>query len=105
MARGGAEGLGMQSILMDLHVECKLKLHEDSSAAKGIAGRSGLGKIRHIEVNQFSLQQNVRDKKIRLVKVDGKKNLADALTKHLDAGQWSITLSILSVRALVGDMT
>jgi hypothetical protein len=86
MVRGGPEGLGTQSIFMDMHGKCKLKLHEDSSAAKGIAERSGLGKIRHIEVNQFWLQQKVRDKKIKLVKVDGKKNLADALTKHLDAG-------------------
>ena len=86
MVRGGAEGFGTQSILMDMHVKCELKLHEDSSAAKGIAERSGLGKIRHIEVNKLWLQQKVREKKIKRVKADEKKNLADALTKHLDAG-------------------
>ena len=30
------------------------------------------------------VQQKVRDKQVTLVKVDGSKNLADALTKHLD---------------------
>jgi hypothetical protein len=86
MVRAAAEGIGSKSILADMHVNVKLKLMEDSSAAKGIAERTGLGKVRHIEVNQLWLQQKVRSKEIQIVKVDGTKNLADALTKYLAQG-------------------
>ena len=83
IVRAAAEGIGSKSILADMHVNVRLKLMEDSSAAKGIAERIGFGKVRHIEVNQLWLQQKVRSKEIQIVKVDGTKNLADALTKYL----------------------
>jgi len=84
MVRGGAEALGTQSILGDLGVSRNVKLMTDSSAAKGIAMRTGLGKVRHIEVNQLWLQEKVRDNVIQVIKVEGVKNIADALTKHVD---------------------
>ena len=56
----------------------------DSSAAKGIVSRTGLGKLRHIEVNELWLQEKVRDKLIVVNKIPGTENLGDALTKHLD---------------------
>ena len=63
MVRGAAECMGTQSLLGDLEVEAKIKILEDSSAAKGIAERTGLGKVRHIEVNQLWIQEKVRDGK------------------------------------------
>ena len=84
MVRGGAEGLGTRSILEDMGINMKIKLSEDSTAAKGIADRTGLGKVRHIEVNQLWIQEKVRNKLITLIRVDGNINLADALTKFVD---------------------
>ena len=84
IVRGAAEGIGTRSILSDLGVDVGIRIKEDSTAAKGIANRTGLGKIRHIEVNQLWVQEKVRNKEIEICKVDGKNNLADALTKHLD---------------------
>ena len=40
--------MGTKSILKDLEVDVRIKVHEDSVAAKGIADRTGLGKVRHI---------------------------------------------------------
>ena len=57
----------------------------DSSAAKGISARKGVGRVRHTEVNQLWVQDKVRSGDIEIVKVDGDKNLGDALTKYLDA--------------------
>ncbi len=54
-----------------------------ASAAIGIASRRGLGKVRHIELNQLWLQDKVANREVMLSKVDGTKNIADALTKHL----------------------
>ena len=56
----------------------------DSSAAMGISNRRGLGKVRHIELNQLWLQETVNSKEIEMRKMKGEDNVADALTKHLD---------------------
>ena len=76
----------------DLHVPAEIRLLEDSSAAKGIAERSGLGKVRHIEVNQLWLQQKIREKDLEVHKMPGAENYADALTTVLDSGKlvWHI---------------
>ena len=55
----------------------------DSSAARGIAARRGLGKVRHIEVCQLWLQEKVQEGKVRLMRVKGIDNPADVLTKHV----------------------
>ena len=64
-------------------VDLKIRVRTDSSAAKGIANRNGLGKVRHVEVAQLWVQQKVRLGEIVFDKVDGKDNLADALTKYV----------------------
>ena len=74
--KGSAEAIGSQSILADMGVNVRIRLSEDSTAAKGIADRTGLGKVRHIEVNQLWLQEKVRNKDIELRKVKGLENLA-----------------------------
>ena len=44
-------------MLADMGVNMKIRLRTDASAAKGIASRRGLGKVRHIEVHQLWLQK------------------------------------------------
>jgi hypothetical protein len=75
--------MGTQSILKDMGVTLRIRLKEDSSAAKGIAERTGLGKLRHVEVNQLWVQEKVKNKVIELTKVKGIDSLADALTKYV----------------------
>ena len=84
MVKGGSTALGMRSMLSDLGVNLKVRLRTDASAAKGIATRRGLGKIRHIEVHQLWLQEKVTRGEIEVMKVKGEGNLADALTKAMD---------------------
>ena len=55
----------------------------DSSAAIGIASRSGLGKLRHLETHTLWLQEKVRTGAIIVKKVHGEVNPADIFTKHL----------------------
>ena len=59
-------------------------MKSDASAAIGIANRIGIGKVRHIEVNQLWLQDKVSKKEIT-IKVPTEENLADALTKPVKA--------------------
>ena len=70
--------------MKDLCVETgKVDLNTDASAAKGIAMRRGVGKVRHIEVNQLWLQDRVSKGDFSVTKVRGDENPADLMTKHL----------------------
>ena len=84
LVKAGSNLLGVKSMMGDLGIrDVPLHLHSDSAAAIGIASRTGLGKLRHLEVHLLWIQQHVRSKKFKLSKVPGKENPADLLTKHL----------------------
>ena len=84
IVKGSSVGLGIRSVLADLGCKVRLVVCTDSSAAKGMASRKGLGNVRHVEVNQLWVQDKVGAGEIELRKVDGSINLADALTKYVD---------------------
>ena len=84
IVKGSSVGLGARSVLRDLGCSVRICVMTDSSAAKGMASRKGLGKVRHVEVNQLWVQQKVGSGEIELKKVEGVNNLADALTKYVD---------------------
>ena len=81
--KGGAEGLAMQSMAKDLGIDLKIRIHTDSSACRGICGRTGIGKVRHMAVPHLWLQGAVREKKIEMARIAGKDNPADVLTKFV----------------------
>jgi hypothetical protein len=76
-------------MMCDLGINCKPRINTDASAAKGIASRRGLGKVRHIEVTQLWIQDKVLRGEIELKKVGTNDNLADALTKHVSGDELS----------------
>ena len=88
IVKGSSAGLGVRSVLGDLGLDTKsqvkLVIFTDSSAAKGISSRRGLGKVRHIEVNQFWIQDKVHSGEIEVKKIMGITNIADALTKYTE---------------------
>ena len=59
-----SESLGVMSILWDWDVRMEGDLMADASAALGIIGRTGLGKLRHIDTSYLWLQQESIKKKI-----------------------------------------
>ena len=78
---GCKEGLGMQSLLRDMGWEAEVVIWSDSSTAKGIASRRGLGKMRHVELRYLWVQEAVRGGRLSVRKVGGRTNVADHLTK------------------------
>ena len=85
--KAAVEAIGMRSLLDDLGWEAGVRVHVDASAAKAMASRQGIGKVRHLEVRFLWLQEMVKQGRVKLAKVWGKANPADALTKpmsHLD---------------------
>ena len=86
MVRGASMGIGLRAVLEDLGVKkVNLEVKTDAAAAVGIANRQGLGKVRHLETSQLWLQGKVADGEIEITKVKGEENVADALTKHVNA--------------------
>ena len=63
-------------------VEVGIDVLVDASAAVGIACRRGLGKVRHIELDQLWLQDQVARGKVGVYNVPGEENIADSLAKH-----------------------
>ena len=85
LVKGASVALGIRSMMQELGVSMRIRVSTDASAAKGIASRRGLGKVRHIEVNQLWVQDKVAQGEIEIRKVEGKTNIADVLTKHVNA--------------------
>ena len=83
MVKASAEALGIQALAADLGWAVRIRLCVDSSAAKAMASRSGVGRVRHMKVRFLWLQDVVKRKRLELKKICGKKNPADVLTKPL----------------------
>ncbi len=64
-------------------MQVKVQLMVDSTAAKAIASRSGLGKVRHLEVRHLWVQDAISRGRFVIKKVHGKRNPADVLTTPL----------------------
>ena len=69
--------------MADMGMTAKVRVWTDSSAAVGICGRSGLGKLRHVQTHTLWVRERVRTGAIELRKVNGLVNPADLFTRHL----------------------
>jgi len=88
---GEAELYGASSVVMDGRVVKHLlewigykvyyTLMLDSSAAKAIIQRNGVGKVKHLDIRALWLQQEREEFNLRVEKTPGEKNVADLGTK------------------------
>ncbi len=56
IVKAAASALGRQALAQDFRWEVEVHVMVDSTAAKAIASRNGLGKVRHLEVRYFWVQ-------------------------------------------------
>ena len=70
----------------------------DASAALGIIGRTGLGKLRHIDTSYLWLQQDSIKRKLKLNKVKGTEKPADMNTKGLNGDDINRYVRMLSMQ-------
>ena len=85
VVRGTGIALGIRALYSDIGLSLPIRVWTDSTAALGIGGRQGLGKLRHLECHSLWVQQRLRRKEFRLLKVDGEVKPADPFTKHLES--------------------
>lgn len=97
LVQGASRALGLQSVLADLGCKMRIRVYIDSSAAKSIASRRGLGKVRHVDIRELWIQDHVKSGKIELVKIDGKLNPADVATKTKDRNETSRLLKPIGI--------
>ena len=83
MVAASAEALGVVGLMKDLGMSMQGEVYADSSAALGIAQRSGKGKLRHLRVQALWVQEVRCTKRLKYIKVLGTRNPADLLTKHV----------------------
>ena len=78
----GCEILGISQFCGELGYNLKTTINGDSSAVKGILARRGCGKVKHLEVTNLWLKEQVRSGAVEFQKITRKKNPSDALTHH-----------------------
>ena len=78
---GASKGLGLQTVMRELGWRYEIRIQVDANATIGTLHRRGLGKQRHVEVEELWLQQEISKKKIAVSKVRGTENTADIGTK------------------------
>ena len=73
----------MGSMMNDLGIYPEVIAKTDSTAAKGMVGRRGLGKTRHVDVCYLWLQDMATKEEVSVAKIPGDINPADLMTKYL----------------------
>ena len=94
--------MGMQSLCEDMNEKVNIVLRCDATAGKGIAERRGVGKVRHLHVGLLWLQRHTQRGTIKIEKCDGKFNVSDIGTKHVEGILMRSHLQRMGFRTLVG---
>ena len=98
LVSAAAEALGFRSLLKDLGCDAKIKVWTDSAAAKSIASRKGIGKMRHLDVKYVWVQEMTRRRELQMKKVLGSANPADIMTKPKDRREIGRLTGVVKVR-------
>ena len=80
-----AASLYTQNLLSEWGWPLKIKLWCDASAARAIAQRLGVGKVKHIQTRYLWLQEKVDTKQLEIASIPSADNHSDVLTKHVPA--------------------
>jgi hypothetical protein len=101
IGRGAANGILLVNILKECGCEPKspqARIFSDSSAARGMCKRTGVGKVKHMQVRFLWVQERVATKEISIESIDTTLNTADLGTKYLDAGTRATLMAMMPLR-------
>ena len=84
---GLTEGLGVSSLCREWGLPSTVSCFCDSSAARGIASRVGVGRMKHLQVRQLWIQEQVRQGRATVSWMPRNDNLADVLTHPCSENQ------------------
>ena len=96
------ELLGLQGLLRDLGMPMHIRCFTDSSAARGVAMRRGVGKIKHFETKTLWVQDQVDRGIVKINKISGSTNPADIMTKYISGERIKMLLNRLGMTEYSG---
>lgn len=99
-----AEGIYIQRVLEFFRWRPKLRLWMDSSAAKSMVQRQGVGRVRHLEVKTLWVQSLVERKLLAVRKIEGEKNPADIGTKATPPPKFKYLRALMGFQR-IGDLS
>ena len=102
LVKCSCEVIGLLQLAADWDYKYTGQVHVDSTAALGVVGRRGAGKLRHVRVGQLWVQQKREDGELIYRKVKGTQNPADAMTKPLIQADMERYMNMLSHYAVEG---
>ena len=77
-----SEGLGVANMAKELMMSLPLRVHTDSSAARGIVQRQGAGKVKHLDIKTLWIQEREAKGDVSVKKVPRLLHWSDLLTHH-----------------------
>ena len=97
-----AEALHVQSVLEFFDCRFAINWESDSSVARAISERLGVGRIKHLEVKALWLQEKVKGNEVLPLKVDTKVNPADLNTKVHAVSRFEFLLDLMGIVDIPG---
>ena len=93
-------GKGILNIMKEIGfvITERIQLFTDSSAAKSFVSRTGLGRMKHLEIRDLWLQREVGLGRVLVNKVDGTRNPADLMTKYFKRWEVEVRLRLMGIR-------
>ena len=76
--------MSVRALLEDWGEKYDLAVYNASSAARGIASRRGLGKLRHVQMRYLWIQETITNNDFKLLQIGTKLNTADVCTKPVN---------------------
>jgi len=99
--RGCITGIYLQNLWQEMFGEVlPIKVETDASAARAVAMRAGVGRVRHLELRQLYIQQLTKAERVQILKIPGGDNTADIGTKAVTADVLVRLCNIIGFRRL-----
>ncbi len=84
IVKAATMGMGIKGLLEDLGLDVEIQVNTGSSAARSISSRKCAGRVRHVEIRELWVQERVRREELSIIKVRGRDDVADRLTKLVE---------------------
>ena len=82
IVRSSTEGIGFTSPADNFGIDIGVRIRVHESATPGMLERTGVGRVRHLDVGTLWLREQQLRRVLKVVKVLGTANPADLMTMH-----------------------
>jgi len=83
LTTGLSEGLGLLGLMSGCLLPASLTILTDSNAGRQTCHRTGVGRVKHLDIRYLTVQLLLRQKQFELQRVPGVDNPSDLLTKNV----------------------